>query len=129
MAIFKKKHMDLVLAERKTQTRRIHKYEWKVGKKYHVRARWFDKGVAKILIVRKFRQRLGDISPRDIQKEGYTCLEDYKKAWIEINGQWDPDTIVIVYEFKLVSKTSKPSTAGENHKSGSEPQVSPNSHS
>lgn len=109
--------MDLLLEGRKTQTRRTHKSEWKIGKKYSIRASWFDKGIAKILIVRKFRQRLGDISPRDIQKEGYSYLEGYKKAWIEINGQWDPDRIVIVYEFKLLSKTSKPSTAGETHKS------------
>ena len=70
----------------------------------------------RILILRKFRQRLDDISLHDVRKEGYETLADYKKAWEEINGEgsWDPEKIVTVYEYRLVAKTSKPSSAKEN---------------
>ena len=41
----------------------------------------------RILILRKFRHRLHDISLHDVRKEGYETLADYKKAWEEINGE------------------------------------------
>lgn len=103
MAIFKRKHLDLVLQGTKTQTRRIHKRLWKVGRTYAVRDRWFSKPAGRILITRRFRQRLGDITLRDVRKEGYETLESYKKAWEEIYGQgsWNPELVVTVYEFVL----------------------------
>jgi len=109
MAIFKRKHLDLVLQGTKTQTRRTHKHEWKVGKTYGIRDRWFDKSVARILITRKFKQRLGDISLADVRKEGYSNIWEFQKVWEEIYGQgsWNPELIVTVYEFVLDAKTSK----------------------
>lgn len=103
MAMFKEKHIDLVLEGRKTQTRRIHKSEWKLGKTYSVRACRFEKGIAKILIIRKFRERLGDISLQDIRKEGFSNIWEFKAVWEEIYGQeaWNPELVVTVYEFVL----------------------------
>jgi hypothetical protein len=46
MALFKRKHLELILRGRKTQTRRVHSYEWKLGRVYGVRDRWFGKPVA-----------------------------------------------------------------------------------
>ena len=104
MAIFKRKYIPLVLDGRKVQTRRVHKQEWQVGKTYAVRDTWFSKPKGYIVVLRKFRQRLGDISLGDVEKEGFHTLEEFQKAWTEINGSWKPDLIVIVYEFKLVPK-------------------------
>ena len=103
MGIFKQKHLDAILQGRKTQTRRTHKFEWKVGKTYGIRARWFAKSVGRILITRKFKQKLGDISLADIRKEGYSDIGEFKVAWEEIYGQgsWNPEVIVTVYEFVL----------------------------
>ena len=107
MAIFKRKHLELVLQGRKTQTRRVHKGLWTVGRIYAVRDRWFTKAAGYILITRRFRQRLGDISQKDIKKEGYEELEEYKKVWEEIRGpgSWNPDLVVTVYEFVLQQRT------------------------
>jgi hypothetical protein len=118
MALFKRKYLDLILQGRKTQTRRTHKYEWTAGKTYGIRDRWFDRPTARILITRKFRQRLGDITLIDVRKEGYETLESYKKAWEEIYGpgSWNPELVVTVYEFVLDAKTSKLSTEEENHR-------------
>lgn len=106
MALFKRKHIPLILSGRKTQTRRIHSHEWKLGRVYGVRDKLFSKPVAHIMVIRKFRQRLGDISLEDVGKEGYSSLQEFQRAWEEVHGQgsWNPDLIVTVYEFKVVSK-------------------------
>jgi hypothetical protein len=107
MALFKRKHISLILTGRKTQTRRIYHHEWRVGRCYAIRDRWFDKPKGHIIITRKFKQRLGDISERDVQKEGYSNLEEFKQIWIEINGSWNPEQIVTAYEFTLNTKTAE----------------------
>jgi len=106
MAIFKRKHIALILEGRKTQTRRTHKREWRLGRTYALRDRWFDKPKGHIIITRKFKQRLGDISLEDIGKEGYNSLEEFQRVWEEIHGpgSWDPEQIVTAYEFKYVQK-------------------------
>ena len=107
MAIFKRHHLRKVLAGEKTQTRRTHKYTWKIGKTYAVRDRWFSKPQGHIIVTRKFRQRLGDISPEDVQKEGFSSLEEFKQEWIKLHGSWNPDEIVICYEFKLKERETQ----------------------
>jgi len=109
MTLFKRKHLRKILRGEKTQTRRIHKHTWKLGKIYGIRTSWFRKSEGYIKIIRKFRQKLGDISLEDIKKEGYSSLEEFRRAWEEINGlgSWDPDLIVTVYEFAYVEKKSR----------------------
>jgi len=101
MVLFKRVHLQLVLEGRKTQTRRTHRHMWKVGRAYAIRDRWFTKPQGHILVTHRFKQRLGDISLEDVEKEGYKSIEEYKKAWIEIYGAWNPETVVTIYEFKL----------------------------
>jgi len=106
--LFKKKHIKMILAGRKTQTRRIpgKSANYSVGRVYAIRDRWFSKAQGYILITRKFRQRLGDISLEDIRKEGYGSLEEFCRAWEEIHGpeSWQPSFTVTAYEFKAVAK-------------------------
>jgi len=107
MALFKRKHIKKILEGKKTQTRRIHKHTWKVGKVYSIRDRWFSKPQGHILIIRKFRQRLEDISLEDVKKEGYNSLREFRRVWEEIHGSWDPEQVVTVYEFKLCEDCQK----------------------
>jgi len=104
MALSKRKHIQKILHEEKTQTRRTHKHTWKIGEVYALRDQWFRKPQGYILITRKFRQRLGEISLEDVKKEGYNSLKEFCNAWEEINGKgsWDPEQTVTVYEFKNV---------------------------
>ena len=101
MAIFKRRHLRKVLDGTKTQTRRIHKYTWTIGKTYCIRDRWFSKPQGHIIVTRKFRQLLGDVSLEDAQKEGFNSLEEFKQEWTELHGSWNPEQIVTAYEFKL----------------------------
>ena len=103
LAIFKRRHLRKVLNGTKTQTRRIHRYTLSIGKTYAVRDRWFSKAQGHIIITRKFRQRLGDISTGDVQKEGFSSFKEFQDEWLACYGpdSWNSDQIVIVYEFKL----------------------------
>jgi len=104
--LFKKKHIEMILAGRKTQTRRLpgKSANYSMGRVYAIRDSWFSKAQGFILITRKFKQRLGEISLEDIRREGYNTLEEFRKAWEEIHGHesWRPNQTVIVYEFKPV---------------------------
>jgi len=106
--LFKKKHIELILAGRKTQTRRLpgKSANYSVGRVYAIRDRWFSKAQGYILITRKFRQKLGEISLEDVRKEGYESLEEFRRAWEEVHGpeSWQPNLTVTVYEFKPSQK-------------------------
>lgn len=115
MTLFKRDSIKKILSGDKTQTRRLHKRTWKVGKKYAIKDTWFSKPIAFIRITRKFRQRLGDISQKDVKKEGYEIFEQFQAAWIHINHKWDPNAIVIVYEFELAKRNGRPSRATISH--------------
>ena len=109
MALFKRRHIHKIREGQKTQTRRTHKRTWKVGRTYAIRDRWFGKPQGHIHITRRFEQKLGEISPEDVKKEGYNSLEEFRRAWEEINGKgsWNPEQIVTAYEFELVSPDSE----------------------
>ena len=105
MALFKRHLIHLILSGAKTQTRRIHQRQWKVGNTYKIKDTYYCKGLGTIKITRCFKQRLGDISEQDLQKEGFKDRAEFMQAWIRINkGAWNPNVIVTVYEFILVEK-------------------------
>jgi len=108
--IFKKYHIEKILRGKKTMTRRLHRRPYRVGHKYRIQRSWYNWTHIYIRITCRFRQRLGDISPKDIRKEGYRTLEEFKEAWVEINGSWDPDSLVWVYDFEKLPT----SEAGED---------------
>ena len=108
MALFKRSLIPLILSGQKTQTRRAHKRRWIIGHTYKIKDPYLSKGIGTIKITRSFKQRLGDISEQDAQKEGFKDRTEFMQAWIKINkGAWNPDTIVTVYEFILVEKDNE----------------------
>jgi len=102
--LFKKHLIKRIQERRKTQTRRISRRKYRVDRTYSIRDNWFGKPQCHIHITRRFEQKLGEISPEDIKKEGFNSLEEFRRVWEEINGKgsWDPEEMVIVYEFELV---------------------------
>ena len=107
MPIFKPKHLNLILQGTKTQTRRISRYRLKIGKAYAVRSKMLEPAQAKIVITRAWRQQLRNLTPEDIRKEGFNNFTEFRQAWIEIYGTWNPDQIVTAYEFRLLTKKQK----------------------
>jgi hypothetical protein len=102
MALFEKEHIKKILEGIKTQTRRRHRFPWKSGRVYRIKTSWFNSTSHRIRIIRRYRQRLRDITPEEVRAEGYSNLEEFRRAWEKIYGLWDPDEEVWVYEFKLI---------------------------
>ncbi|MBN1358121.1 ASCH domain-containing protein [Candidatus Bathyarchaeota archaeon] len=102
MILFKSHLIARILQKRKTQTRRLHKRKWQVGRNYAITDRWFSKPKGHIRIKRLFQQRLGDVSEDEAKAEGYESLADFQEDWKAITGYWNPDETVTAYEFELV---------------------------
>lgn len=100
---FKRPFLSLILTGKKTQTRRLNGRKLQEGHIYAVMDDWTEGPKAYVRIIRKFQQRLGDITPEEIRKEGFNTLEEFKTAWIRCYGSWNPETQVTVYEFEIVS--------------------------
>ena len=110
--LFKKEHKEMILNGTKTATRRIWKKPMvKVGGIYKAKLKMLSKDYfAKIKIVKLYKQKLNDMTEGDAIKEGYDCLRDFEKIWIEISGDWNSritgnwngNQIVDVIEFEVV---------------------------
>jgi hypothetical protein len=101
--IFRREHLDLVLAGVKTATRRRHKRPRRAGRVYTIKSSWVRYTVHRIKIDRAYEQRLGDMTEKDAEKEGGYTLQEFKEVWEEVVGLWDPDEVVTVYEFHLLT--------------------------
>jgi hypothetical protein len=99
--LFKEKHIKKIMRGEKTMTRRTHKRTFKVGGVYGIRSWYLKRPKHYVKITSRFQQRLGDMTFEDVRKEGYETFEDFKRAWIEINGEWGSDQLVWVYEFEV----------------------------
>ena len=109
MILFKDYHIKPILRGRKTQTRRL----WpkgprvKVGAVHLVKTELFSKEHhCKIKILDVHQERLGDISADDVYAEGYSSIDEYVDAWIEINGSFDPDQLVYVVAFEVLAEAT-----------------------
>lgn len=113
--LFKKPLLEKILSGQKTQTRRSIKKKrgarvYSVGDKMGVRA-GYTKYTAYVIITKRVRQKLGNISEIDAQKEGFSSIEEFKQIWIKLYGKWRPNTVVWVYEFKLAPAELQDSTS------------------
>ena len=100
--IFTRDLMELVINGKKTQTRRLHKHILKENNEYPLKWNWYDQTGRKIKIIKCHPEKLGAITLEDAKKEGFNSVEEFIEKWIKINKRWDPETIVIVYDFQLV---------------------------
>src|SRR3989304_9038336 len=103
MVLFKHHLLALVLQRAKTQTRRTHRRELHQGRVYPITDQLFGRAAAYIKITRKWRQRLGDVSEEEARAEGVFGIADFREAWGAVKGSWNPEQVVIAYEFELVA--------------------------
>jgi len=97
--LFREEHIRMILSGQKTMTRRVGRLH-NLGRT-RIQRSWYDWTDIEIEILKRYSQKLGEISPQDVRKEGYASLEKFKAAWIKIHGRWEPDLEVWVYEFEL----------------------------
>ncbi|MTI82320.1 MAG: ASCH domain-containing protein [Firmicutes bacterium] len=106
MILFKPEHIPMVKNGIKTQTRRKGKPRWKIGSIHQAKEN-FKKGskpFAHIEILAVRREPLGSITEADAKAEGYSSVEEYKKVFQRIYGDWNPDEVVNVVDFRRVMK-------------------------
>jgi len=94
---FKHPFIFKIISGEKTQTRRLSS-RYRPGEILRI-----NNTEIWILITRRYRQRLGSITPEEAHKEGFSSLKEFKKAWKRIYGRYDPNQQVWVYEFKVIS--------------------------
>lgn len=105
--LFKPEHVAPILADTKTQTRRL----WtrpmvKVGGLYWAQTKMYDSTsrFARLRVLRRWQEHLMDISEADARAEGYPSRPEYIAAFDRINKTKDPhaDPLVWCVEFERV---------------------------
>ena len=97
---FRLKHKQLIENGKKIQTSRI---RWVFGAtKDAIGSANVVEPIGLIKIKSVVDKKLGDFTIEDAKREGYSSLEDFKKIWIELHNNWNPNLIVRVYNFELV---------------------------
>jgi hypothetical protein len=103
---------DMVLQGRKCQTRRPVNGDYpdkppcRVGHSLAVQPGRAKKAVCRVEVIAVRKARLGDLSKKDAQAEGYENRQDFIKVWKEMYGNFSPEQEIWVIEF-LPPKTTK----------------------
>jgi ParB family chromosome partitioning protein len=99
---FRLSHLDPILKGLKTQTSRkgIPDPKIKVGSIVHA-AVW-EPHFADLRVTNIERKRLKYFDEDDAKREGGYTLEEFKKVWKKIHGEWNEDEFVYVIHFEKV---------------------------
>jgi len=101
--LFRKIHLEKVLKGEKTQTRRVSKPKVKPGSTYRLR-KGYNPISELIEIEEVFQQKLGEITPEDVLKEGFNSFEEFIQEWESIYEEFEPDKKIWVIKFRLTGK-------------------------
>jgi len=99
---FRLSHMEPILKGIKTQTSRkgIRDPKIKVGAIIH--ASVWEPHFAALRVTSIERKRLKDFDEGDAKREGGYTLEEFKKVWEDIHGEWNDDEFVYMIHFEKV---------------------------
>jgi len=99
---FRLSHMAPILKGVKTQTSRkgIPDPKVKVGAIIH--ASIWEPHFADLRVTSIERKRLKDFDEEDAEREGGYTLEEFRKVWKEIHGEWNENEFVYVIHFEKV---------------------------
>jgi len=96
---FSHDHYHAVLKGIKTQTsRKAIDPKIKKGSIVHASVTYF----ADLEVTDAYKKKLGDFDEEDTMREGGYDLEGFKKVWIALHDEWNPNETVNVIRFKLV---------------------------
>ncbi len=95
---FSNTHADLIIKGKKTQTsRKGLDPRWKDGAIVPAAITHF----ADLRILGITRKQLGEFTDEDADREGGYDLAEFKKVWVGLHGEWNPNETVSVIRFKL----------------------------
>jgi hypothetical protein len=89
MLLFKPEHVDSILANKKTQTRRIWpRWRANIRSTHLAKTKMLSKEhFAMLYIWNRWEERLGDITEADARAEGYNSREEYLDKFAKINAK------------------------------------------
>lgn len=100
---FRLSHMKPILDGAKVQTSRTGIPDPKVRVGAIVYASVWEPHFADLRVTYIERKRLRYFDEEDAKREGGYTLEDFKKVWKDIHGEWNEDQIVYVIHFEKVT--------------------------
>lgn len=108
--LFHEEHIEAIRADTKTVTRR----DWadgyprpNVGSIRGATTEMFtpiEEIDCWLRIERVYEEPLGEMTQKDARKEGDYDMADFREAWRDINGEWDPELVVTVVEFSYAGR-------------------------
>jgi len=102
--LFKKSYVNKIINGEKTATRRPKRPTVKPEGEYSIRVSFYTHLPDRFRVVKRFQQRLGDMSHDDALKEGFESLDEFREEWRSIYGRYDPDQVVWVVEFRYLGR-------------------------
>jgi len=106
--LFRKNQAEKIVNGAKTATRRPSRPMVRPGGTYRIRVDFFSYLPDRIKVNSLYRQRLGDMTPRDALDEGYASLEEFRRGWEVLYGRWEEDEAVWVVEFEHIGPDRNP---------------------
>jgi len=100
---FRLSHMEPILKDVKTQTSRKGIPDPKVKEGAIIHAAIWEPHFADLRVTHIERKRLKYFDEEDAKREGGYTLEDFKKVWKDIHGEWNEDQFVYVIHFEKVT--------------------------
>jgi len=106
MFLMRPEHIVKIQRRKKTQTRRVSKtWRAKVGSIHQIRAKLFGPSHCRIKVLRRWEERLGNITDSDAMAEGGYTRIDYILGFLDMHHNTiTVDAIVKCYEFELVDE-------------------------
>ena len=101
---FRLYHKDLILKGIKMQTSRRGIPDPRVKEGAVIHAAVWEPHFAELYITGIDRKRLRDFTENDARREGGYTLEEFKKVWIDLHGEWNPDERVYIIHFGRVDE-------------------------
>jgi ParB/RepB/Spo0J family partition protein len=96
---FRLYHKDPILKGIKMQTTRRGIPDPRVKEGAVIHAAVWEPHFAKLYITGIDRKRLRDFTENDARREGGYTLEEFKKTWIDLHGEWNSDEQVYLIHF------------------------------
>jgi ParB/RepB/Spo0J family partition protein len=94
---------ELIIEGKKTQTSRTTIPDPKVKAGAIVHASISEPRIADLRITSIERKKLRYFNEEDAQREGDFTLNEFKKIWKEVHGEWDEDQLVYVIHFEKLA--------------------------
>jgi len=100
---FRLDHMEPILKGVKTQTSRKGIPDSKIKVGATIRAAVWEPRFTDLIVTEIERKRLKDFNEEDAKREGGYTLEEFRKVWKNIHGEYNENVIVYVIKFKKKS--------------------------